>query len=274
MPTVTVPTAVLGATPPLLEMDIPDGDAGTLETIDRMRDLVDQGKRSPRVQGTARRIVSHIRSFDRSGEVRTLCQWVKQNIRFRNDARGIETLQTPDITLDWKSGDCDDFSTLLCALLESIGVPTQFVAAATNPRYPQNFSHVYPQANINGRWLACDMARRGAQVGKRPARVFRSQAFASSALGLGDVPTFAGYFGDAETDGAALVSATGSSIADILAASHPQSSSTFISASGAGVGPYGIAPGLNTGLTASLSSSSGIYLLVGAAALLIFLMRR
>jgi hypothetical protein len=39
----------------------------------------------------------------------------------------VDSLQFPQQTLEYKSGDCDDLSILTCALLESVGVETAFV---------------------------------------------------------------------------------------------------------------------------------------------------
>lgn len=46
---------------------------------------------------------------------------------FSQDALAIDFLQFPQQTLAYKAGDCDDLSTLYCALLESLGVETAFI---------------------------------------------------------------------------------------------------------------------------------------------------
>ena len=46
---------------------------------------------------------------------------------FSKDALAIDFLQFPQQTLAYKAGDCDDLSTLYCALLESLGVETAFI---------------------------------------------------------------------------------------------------------------------------------------------------
>lgn len=273
MPTVTIPSAVLDRIPPTLQLEIPEDDAGTTQTIAAMQERIDQGRRSAKVQGTAVRITSHVKSFDQLGQIRAICEWTRRNIRFRNDPVGSEALRTPDLTLEWKAGDCDDYATLIAALLESLGIRTRLVAAATNPRHPAAFTHVWPEALLKGRWLACDMARPGARLGQRPARVFRIQAYQDDG---GQLAGLAGL-GQGQTDPSNLVSATGTAIADIFAASHPQSSSTFYQATSSGLGPYGIGPGGLTagapGIAAGISGNT-LWLLIGGGLLLFLLMRR
>ena len=43
------------------------------------------------------------------------------------DRKSIDTLQFPQQTLDYRSGDCDDLTILMCSLLESIGIETAFI---------------------------------------------------------------------------------------------------------------------------------------------------
>jgi hypothetical protein len=44
-------------------------------------------------------------------------------------------------------GDCDDFSMLSCAMLETVGVKSSLVTVAGDTKYPQQFTHIYALAN-------------------------------------------------------------------------------------------------------------------------------
>ena len=66
------------------------------------------------------------------------------------DVNGVETLQTPLVTMEIKQGDCDDQSVLLASLLESIGHPTRFVAIKQNFFGP--YVHVYTETRIGPKW--------------------------------------------------------------------------------------------------------------------------
>ncbi|HZU29550.1 MAG TPA: transglutaminase family protein, partial [Candidatus Angelobacter sp.] len=117
---------------------IPDGDAGIARTIQFMRLAALQGARSPQIRGLALHIVRDVPSRDSQGEVQAIYNWVKQNIKFRGEYE--ETIQTPEVTLRFRAGDCDDHSVLLSALLASIGYRTEFKTVAV--RGERQYSHV------------------------------------------------------------------------------------------------------------------------------------
>lgn len=67
-------------------------------------------------------------------------EWVQRNVTYVNE--GIETFQTPVRTLTWRYGDCDDFTTLICSLLEAIGIRSELVAL----KWRGQFRHIFPRA--------------------------------------------------------------------------------------------------------------------------------
>lgn len=69
---------------------------------------------------------------------KALYYFVRDNLKYINDPPD-EYVKPPEETLITMSGDCDDASVLLASLLESIGVPTEFVFVP---------GHVYIQAYI------------------------------------------------------------------------------------------------------------------------------
>jgi len=119
-----------------------------------MQDLVARFKRNGQVRQTALDLVGALRPKDWAAEVRALFAFVRDHVRYTRDVRGIETLQTPQATLEIEQGDCDDKSTLLASLLESIGHPTRFVAIGYGK--PGEFQHVYVESRIGARWLPLD----------------------------------------------------------------------------------------------------------------------
>jgi transglutaminase-like putative cysteine protease len=119
-----------------------------------MVDLARRYKRHPLILSTARDLVAGLAPKDWIGELRALFNFVRDRIRYVKDVRGLETLQTPPATLEVGQGDCDDKSTLLAALLESIGHPTRFVAAGFVQ--PGRYSHVYVESRAGSRWIALD----------------------------------------------------------------------------------------------------------------------
>ena len=101
-------------------------------------------------------------------EIDRIFIWVRDHVRYTRDVRGVETVQTPEKTLDYKQGDCDDQVTLLAALLESIGIRTRFKAVGFRPGH---FQHVYLQAFDDekppGQWIGLDPTEQ-VQIGWEP----------------------------------------------------------------------------------------------------------
>lgn len=98
-------------------------------------------------------ILHGIPGKDFRSEIERLFYWVRDNIRYTRDVRGVETVQSPEKTLEYRQGDCDDQCTLLAAMLESVGHPARFVAVGFRPHH---FSHVYVEVHTPRGWVALD----------------------------------------------------------------------------------------------------------------------
>lgn len=121
------------------------------QTLKLMSLLTKSGKKSQVIRQRALDLTQGLRQKDRIGEIRALWSFVKNNIRYVRDINNVETVQTPEQTLRQASGDCDDKSLLLAALLESIGHPTAFWAIGTTPG---KFQHVLVKTRIGEKsWL-------------------------------------------------------------------------------------------------------------------------
>lgn len=155
-----------------------DGDAGTSQTVARIRELVEQGKRDPYVNhftGTLLRN-ARVRPFDDEGEIRAIFEGVLRHVRFTKDPEGKECLRPARTTLEWGFGDCDDINAILLpAMLGTVGYRTRIVTVASHPAAPEQFTHVYCEVFLRGRWIPVDAARRGARVGLAPERHFRKR---------------------------------------------------------------------------------------------------
>lgn len=136
------------------------GKRGTAETLELMRAMAREGARDPMVRAAAIRELMRrgVRGHDYAGEVRALFELVRDQIRFTRDPHKVETLQSPRQTLEWRAGDCDCRAILLAALLQSIGNPAKLMlrAIGVNRRRPDQFSHVYVVARMNGREVPLD----------------------------------------------------------------------------------------------------------------------
>jgi transglutaminase-like putative cysteine protease len=138
--------------------------------------LVDEGKRDPQVYAFARRALTKKCGrnwcIDEKDNVReaqalfnavrkqhpakmspaelatakTLFQNIRKNVRYTSDILGVDTYQKPSHTLALHSGDCDDYSTLTCAALLSVGIPCRFVVIRT--KGAGDWNHIYPEAGF------------------------------------------------------------------------------------------------------------------------------
>jgi len=129
---------------------IPNGPRGINMTLRAMSRFVKEAKRQYPIRELALSLVRDLPSKDWRGQIHALHQYVRDDIRYVRDIRGIETLATPKITLEIGQGDCDDKATLLAALLESIGHPTRFVALAFSPG---KFAHVLVETKVGKIWV-------------------------------------------------------------------------------------------------------------------------
>lgn len=136
---------------------LPSGRAGTLATLNHMRDFVRASIRSPEqiVRERALRILDAAGVPQRKywQSARALHAFVRDEIKYVRDPVGVELVQTPEKTLQLGYGDCDDKSTLLAALLESTGHPARFtvIAFGGNP-----FSHVLAETRLDNRWVPAE----------------------------------------------------------------------------------------------------------------------
>lgn len=173
-----------------------DGDAGVNQTVRAMRRLIERGKRDPLIHSLAAQILTqaNVPSFDKEGAARAIGEAVHRNVRFTDDVVGVETLHSAREIVRLQIGDCDDFTILICSLLETAGLPTRIVTVSANGEDPTQFSHVYPEVNIDGDWKAVDFARRSPAFGKTPEGYFRMRIY-EQAGGYADVSGLAGMGG-------------------------------------------------------------------------------
>jgi transglutaminase-like putative cysteine protease len=75
-------------------------------------------------------------------QAKAIAEWVGDRIYYVNERR--ETFQTPIRTLKSGLGDCDDTTSLIGALCESIAIPVELVAIGVNSG--RQLTHIYPRA--------------------------------------------------------------------------------------------------------------------------------
>lgn len=152
-------------------MAIPDGPAGTYATLKIMSRIVNRYKSSVPLRELALNIIRDVPgSKNFAGQAERLQNYVRYQIQYVKDITGIETVQTPDRTLQNRAGDCDDQAVLLATLLESVGHPTRFVAIKLRPFAP--YVHVFTETKVKGGWLAAETTEDW-PLGQQPPKFFK-----------------------------------------------------------------------------------------------------
>lgn len=145
----------------------PAGQAAIDQTLRMMRQFVRAYRIDPIIRMTALQLIALVPERDRIAEIDAVFSFVRDKVRYVCDVLDVETLATPLVTLQTRAGDCDDKTTLLAALLESIGFPTRFVIAGYMSS--DAFEHVYLEVQEpGGEWLPLDPTELGG-VGDEPA---------------------------------------------------------------------------------------------------------
>jgi transglutaminase-like putative cysteine protease len=135
------------------------------ERIRHIRARVAHGVTDPDVYAFARAAVAQrcgdrwcTPEKDNLREMEAIFNAIRNQVRYTSDILGIDTYQNPGRTLRMRSGDCDDYSSLVCASLLSLGIPCRFKVIRTKDA--SEWNHIYaqgglPRANPQ-RWYTLD----------------------------------------------------------------------------------------------------------------------
>jgi transglutaminase-like putative cysteine protease len=153
------------------------GDLGAIQTLHKMRGIVNASLADPLVIETARTIVENagVLGRDQWGKYLALRQWMEAHLQFLPDPQGIELLSTPRYMLQrirqalFVSGDCDDGAILGAALGKAVGLPAKFRALSFGSQ-ARPFQHVYTLLLVRGRWMNLDTTRSPRTAPPPPAR--------------------------------------------------------------------------------------------------------
>jgi len=164
------------------------GDAGTGQTLDRMRDLVEAGAQLPETRQTVAAALTSALPRNPQSELSALLEWVQERWHYVRDPISVELVQTPALMLreirlrGEVQGDCDDASVLFAALAESAGYPTRFVVQGPAGDL---FRHVVIEVQAGGRWLAVDPSQGVHGLGWTPpaGREAREMRYRRNGLG-------------------------------------------------------------------------------------------
>lgn len=144
-------------------------DQGTVQTLAKMRQLVNDSLTTPSLRAVAARTVLGC-GRNLECQHQALRRWLVGHWRFLRDPSGVELLHRPERLLDqilqtgYATGDCDDVAILGAALGKVVGFPARFVVlgffGTDGP-----FSHVYTELWVTQSWQELDITR----TAQRPA---------------------------------------------------------------------------------------------------------
>jgi transglutaminase-like putative cysteine protease len=102
------------------------------------------GEANPQLRELAERITRNVFAHDYLSEYTAILNWVRTHIRYSRDPRTIEQLKQPHVVVQTRTGDCDDMSILIAALVAQMGGHVRFVAGAFKGK--RSYSHVWCEA--------------------------------------------------------------------------------------------------------------------------------
>lgn len=131
----------------MFHTSIPNGDPGSIQTLQTMSQMVRQSLGQAPVVQTAARIVMLYPARDDVSRSQAIRAWLDSVFRFVKDPVGVELLRTPLWQLNEiqehgaVGGDCDDAAILGAAIGMAVGIPARFRVLEFRPG--AGFAHVY-----------------------------------------------------------------------------------------------------------------------------------
>ena len=93
--------------------------------------------------------------FEKSHKgLRDLWNFVKKNIKYKEDPDGVQWIKTPLRLWADRVGDCKSFTIFICAILKKMGIP--YIVRYASYEKSKSISHVYPVALYNGQEIIMD----------------------------------------------------------------------------------------------------------------------
>jgi transglutaminase-like putative cysteine protease len=135
---------------------------------DRMAEIIritNKGKLDPEIRKFVAEAINKkcgddwcVKERDYDGEIVSVFNAVRRNVRYTGDIWSVDTFQHPVRTLELGIGDCDDMSIILGSCLMSIGYPIRFRVIQT--KNSSDWSHIFILAGRPPRdpkqWVSLD----------------------------------------------------------------------------------------------------------------------
>jgi len=149
------------------KVKLSDDQRATYESIEVIKQLIDQGKKDIIIRRLAEKLTQYIPEKDYKREVAAIYNFVVRRLRYTKDIHRVETVHRARELLRWhrRAADCDDFVILTGALLQAIGHPIRIVIIGSNHKDKEDYSHIYLQTQAGTKWISLDGSVPGAKMG-------------------------------------------------------------------------------------------------------------
>lgn len=136
-----------------------------------------KGDRDPAMRQLAGEVVRGVPQHGEAcedGELYRIFWFAKNNVEYRQDPRSVDFYATAKRTLEYRLGDCDDFTILICTLTSNLGFLTGAKVIS-----PDNVNwHIYPIAGVRSkgeptRFVPLDATQPGSTPGWEPESALR-----------------------------------------------------------------------------------------------------
>ena len=121
--------------------------------VNQLKTLIYEDMNHPEVRILAQQITKGLNT--NLGKARAIYNWIKQNIYYIREPEGMDIYLSPSRTIELGRGDCDEASSLFASLAGIVGVPVKLKVVTQDRKI---WSHVYPLALTNGKFLPYDAA--------------------------------------------------------------------------------------------------------------------
>lgn len=149
---------------------IPSGRAGAMATARVMAELAADFRTSPMVRDAAAEATRGVNHRDQMAMAEAIRLYVERHVEYRKDPEGVELVQTPEVTLSNRIGDCDDQATLVAAMLGSVRVG--HIGFALAKLHGQSgYGHVLAVIRVADEWIPLETIQKGIRAGQWPRQI-------------------------------------------------------------------------------------------------------
>lgn len=173
MTSTSTPISGLVAGEPMEFIELGEGEVAIENTVKKIKQIINRASRNPYVRKWAEHIVRNVPQTKYVQELIAIQHFVRDNMRYTRDPRGMEYVQTPVHLLSLiergqlPQGDCDDKTTLSLSLAKSIGFPVALRVTGYKPN--RKFKHVYGMVRVKvgkiQKWIPMETVKRNRELG-------------------------------------------------------------------------------------------------------------